>query len=346
MSDYRTTTGEPHPLSRRDRRRQQRVWLRQGGWIVVVIVVIGFIIPVQVRIGASGYVTTDVYAEIRPPVAGRVVRIAARSGSRVEEGDLLVQLDDRTEQAALDEALHAVRRAQANLVRREAELAQQARERQHRITHTALRLRHAEAALSTTETLYNQGLASGRALEDDRLTLALTQAESDNLNATDPTLDEKEIEVLRRELDMLSSAADRARTQLDTRRITAPFDGELVRYPFSEGELVTPDMVLYEAFGGERLILKLRIPERHAVRVHPGYAFEARLRTHTGWGNNRFSGMVEHLRPVIQSDTRESYRQAICAIDIGDHVVPPGATAEAHIAIARTSFWLWLFRIR
>ena len=346
MSDYRTTTGEPHPISRRDKRRRRAIWLRRGLWGLAAVVVAGFAIPIRIRVAATGYVTTDAYAEVRPAAAGRVAAIMARSGDRVAEGDLLVQLDDRVEQAALDEALHAIRRAESGLVRREAELAQAERERLHRITQAELRMNHAAAALATTEQLHDQGLASGRALEDQRLALTLAQTDLENLKALDQTLGDKELDVLRRELDGLHSTAARVRAHLDTLRITAPLDGALVRYPFSPGELVIPDMVLYEVFGGDRLILKLRIPERHAVRVNPGHPLAARLRTHSGWGAGRFTGRVEEMRAVIQSDTRDAYRQAICTLDTGDRFVPPGTTAEARITIGRVPFWFWLFRGR
>ncbi len=346
MSDYRTTTGEPLPTSRRDQRRVRRRWVIRGAWILAAVAAIGFAIPMRVRIAASGYVTTDQYAEVRPPVAGRVARIEVRSGTRVDSGALLVQLEDSIEQASLQEALNAVRRAEAQLIRREAELAQEERERGHRMQQAELRLQHATATLGMTEELHAQGLASGRALEDQRLSRTLAQADLENLQAADRTLTAKELAVLREEHAMQQSTAERMQAQLRARQVTAPIEGEVVRYPFSVGELVTPNTVLYEVFGGEHLVLKLRIPERHATRVFDGAAYTARLSTHPGWGGVRFTGIVEQLRTVIQSDGRESYRMAYCAFDAGDAFVPPGASAEARITIARVPFWFWLFGMR
>ncbi len=346
MSDYRTTTGEPLPKSPRDVRRQRRFWIKRAAWVMMVVIVTGFVIPVRIRVAASGYVTAADYAEVRPSAAGQVAEIHFFSGQRVNRGDIMVRLNDGIEVAMQEEARSAVQRMEAELIKREAELAQRSRARGHHLAQAVLRFNHAAAVLNMTADLYKKGLDSGKALEDRRLARALAEAEITALQDEDETLAEKELDVMRRELDVRRSALAGTEARLHTRRIHAPVSGDVVRYEFVIGELISPDSVLYEIFGGENLILKLRIPERHATRVNPGAPYKARLKISTGWGGHRFTGTVTDLRAVIQSDTQQTYRMAYCTFDPGEHAIPPGASAEARITVATVPFWIRLFGAR
>lgn len=347
MSDYRTTTGEPLPEGAREKRRWRRRWVRRAAWIVGAVLVVGFLLPVRVRIAASGYVTTDDYAEVRPAEAGPVAAILAEAGQSVTKGDMLVRLDDRVQRAARDEAAAAVSRTEAQIASRTAAMEEQQRRHGHLITQAEIRLAHAEIVMKMTADLHAKGLDSGRSLEDRKTALALARSECERLRDEDATtLARKEIEVLQRELDMLRNALAKAEAQLQTRHILAPISGQAVRYEFVTGELVTPQNVLYEIFGGDRQILKLRIPERHAAQVTPGAPYKAVLSIYTGLGRHRFRGTVSALRSVIQSDNQQTYRMAYCTFDDDGRAVPPGTSAEARITVATVPFWFWMFGIR
>ena len=347
MSDYRTTTGEPLPEGSRERRRWRRRWMRRTAWIIGIVLLAGFILPVRVRVSASGYVTTDNYAEVRAPETGPVAEIRAHSGQTVQQGEILVRLDDRIQQAARDEAAAAVRRTEALIDSRHAAMEAQRRRQGHLITQAEIRQAHAETVMRMTADLHAKGLDSGRSLEDRKTALALARVECDRLRDEDSaTLARKEIDVLKRELDMLRNALAKADAQLQARHILAPISGRAVRYEFVTGELVTPQNVLYEIFGGERQILKLRIPERHAAQVTPGAPYKAVLSIYTGLGRHRFRGQVSALRSVIQSDNQQTYRMTYCTFDDDGRAVPPGTSAEARITVARVPFWFWMFGIR
>jgi len=347
MSDYRTTTGEPLPEGSREKRRWRRRWIRRTAWIVGTLLLAGFILPVPVRIAATGYVTTDDYAEVRPAETGPVAEILAGSGQAVRKGDMLVRLDDRVQRAARDEAAAAGRRTEAQIASRAAAMEEQQRRQRHLVTQAEIRLAHAETVMKMTADLHAKGLDSGRSLEERKTALALARSECDRLREEDPaTLAFKEIEVLQRELDMQSNAVAKAEAQLETRHILAPISGQAVRYEFVTGELVTPQNVLYEIFGGARQILKLRIPERHAAQVTPGAPYKAVLSIYTGIGRQRFRGKVSALRSVIQSDNQQTYRMAYCTFDDDGLAVPPGTSAEALVTVATVPFWFWMFGIR
>lgn len=347
MSDYRTTTGEPLPESRQARLRRRRIWLQRSLIAFGVVLVMGLLIPVHVRVSASGYVSAEDYAEVRPAMAGRVADILAFSGAHVAEGTLLVQLENDDERVALEAARGAVEVMEARIAMRQAELQEVAVQRAYRLREATLRLAHAERDLTLVQRLFQKDLAPERGLAQSQLVRDLAAVTLQRVEAEDVSLADKTMAVLARELDVLRSEVDRAELRLAARRIEAPMDGRLVRYSFARGELVAPEHLLYEIFSEGRQILKLRVPERFATRVAPGAPYRARVRAVGRWsGRVDFDGEVYALRSIIQSDSQHAYRMAYCSFDAGSHMVPPGASVEARITVARVPFLLWMFGIR
>jgi multidrug resistance efflux pump len=344
MGEYRTTRGEKPPPTMRERRV-----FRMRAWSVVVLGALlvwsaGHWIRIERRVPASGYVTTASYAEVRAPVAGQVIRVERTSGERVAAGDLLVHLDDAAERALLAQAESEAQRAEAELTLREAELAEQRRDRASRVAAAALALEHARRRREMTEQLSEKGLASGRELMEDTFKVQMAEAEHQRLQSFDAALDERRIDVLRRIVAARQQAVAQARAALDVRAIRAPLPGRLLRHTFFVGEVVRPDMVLYEIFGGDELVLKLRVPERYATRVATNQPVRAQLRSSKLLFRPRWlHGRVGEVRDAIQSEGAQTYRVIYCPFDPAGLEAPPGATADAQIRVGRGSLWASLF---
>ena len=160
----------------------------------------------------------------------------------------------------------------------------------------------------------------------------------------DETLAQKELTVLRQEVQAARDAVARADSRLQARKICAPIPGKVLRYGFVIGELVGPDTVLYEVFGGDEQILVLRVPERYATLIAAGQRYQATLRPFKkGLRSVWFTGTVEKLRDVIQTEKEKTYRVVYCSFDSHGLSVPPGATAEARICVGRGPLWVNLF---
>ncbi len=110
-------------------------------------------------VSAVGTLNPVRQVELRPAVSGRVVEVGPASGEDVAEGDLIVQLDARAEQAALSEAEATLREAQQNFDRIQS-LADSN-------TAAADQLEAARATLSRAEAAVESAEAD---LEDRRLT--------------------------------------------------------------------------------------------------------------------------------------------------------------------------------
>ena len=345
MGDVRTTRDGVLPLTSKERRLQRRRLLLLIVIGAVLVISAGFVIPVNQYIMASGYVTTERYAEVRSPAIGTVAKILAQSGMRMQEGDVLVQLDSTEAQAILEETISQVQKAEAEISRRAAEITERKRRLAEDIIVAKLRLQNAVSRLVRTRELMAKGLVAGSILEDDQLKEKLARAEVQSLTNTDISVFDKELMVLRHELQARREMVDHAETAIRAREIRAPISGQVLRYEFVVGELVRPDTVLMEIFGGDRQILKLRVSERHAARVVVGARYRARLATYRGLRSIWFTGKIQYLRNVIQSEGQTTYRVAYCSFDPKGRTVSPGTTAEAKVYCGKTCFWFFLFGV-
>jgi len=341
MGNFQVTSEKIPPSPKEQRLRRMR-YSQFALLFVIVVVLAGFIIRVNQHVIADGYVTAEQYAEIRPPVAGKVEKIFAQSGARVNSGDLLVKLDSSEEQAVLDEAGSRMQKAEDDLTHREAEIAEEKRRLLEDIAVANLRLSNVVNRLSRSRELYERKFVSAAALEEDFLKVQLARAELSSLTNRDLSVYEKQLAVLRQELEARQDSVQRAEVGIKTREIRSPIAGQVLRYDFVVGEQVRPEMVLFEVFGGDRLILKLRIPERHATRISVGNRYEAILNPYRRLTDITFTGAVERLRNVIQSEGQQNYRVAFCNFDPKDNKVPPGTTAEARIYYGKTCLWFFL----
>ena len=367
MGDLRTTVGEEMPLSRKESKKRKWVYTFLFLIIAGCIIAAGIYIKVDRFTIAQGYVTTEEYAEVRPPVTGTVSKIYIKTGAQVQAGQVLVQLNSEEEEATLAEtkARHAkletelerrMTEMNIDLERRKLDLDEQKRTHVDNVEIAELRLRNSQTKLKLTRELVEKGLKAATNLEDDMLAEQLAEVTLTSLKKKDFTLYEKllkldrekydcEIKAIQNELKALGEAVERAEARLRTRQIRAPIAGVVVRYEFVIGELIQPTTVIYEIFGGERQTLKLRVNERYSMKVAEGQPYRAKLSSFRGLQNVYFRGELQYLKNVIQADGSSTYRVVYCSFDPGEHVIPPGTTAEARIYYGKSCLWFYLFNV-
>lgn len=342
MGDYRTTTGEPAPTSApaRQRRRYRRLLFILG--LAALIGAAGSIIRLDRSFLANGYVTTEDYAEVRPATIGTVAEILAESGAVVTQGQVLATLDMTEEQAAVEEAHSRVLQMESELARREAEIVEERRRHQELIAIARLRVQNTTAKLTRARELLDKGLLAGSAMEDTLLAEKLAEAELDSLLKKDQTVNDQEIAARRQEIKARRDVLARASARRNLKTIRAPVSGHVLRYEFVAGELMRPENVMYEIFGGVRQVLKLRIPERYAARVDIGQPYKARLTSYGGLQPVWFTGRIEALRNVIQTEGQKTYRVAYGDFTARGLSVSPGTSAEARIYGGTVNVWQYI----
>jgi len=342
MGDFHVTAAGDMPQTQKEKRLRRKRLLIVISIAFFIILLAGFIIPVNQRVRALGYVTSDQYAEVRSSHVGQVEKIYVQSGLRVKEDDLLIQLDTSEEQAVLEEANNRVQKAEAELVRRDAEIMEEKRRLSEDIAVAGLRLSNVVNRLERSRELFTKQFVTAAALEEDLLKEQLSRAELATLTNKDLSVYDKQIQVLQQELEARHDALEGAEVSVRAKQIRAPISGQVLRYEFVVGELVRPETILFEIFGGDKLILKLRIPEQHATRVAVGNRYSAVLSSYRGLKGIHFEGKVERMRNVIQTEGQQTYRVVYCSFDSKNYNVPPGTTAEAKIYYGKTCFWFFL----
>ncbi len=368
MGDIRITEGEGLPETRAQRRHRKGKALAWFFGVVILVGLLGWVIPVNRYATARGYVTTREYAEVRSPVTGIVNRILVSSGETVEAGQVLVELNCAEEEASLSEAQARVSRLRSERERRQTEmsstlsrktveLAEQKRNHAAQLQVAELELANQESRLGLTQELVEKGLKSQRELDEIRLGRDLCQVRLEALRQKDFQVFEEllerdrqmyasEIQSIDEELSALEDSVRRAQARIENRKIRAPIGGKVVRYEFVVGELLEPTYVIYEIFGGEEQVLKLRVDERYATRLATGQRYRARLASYNSAIERiYFRGQVSYLRNVVQNDGQNAYRMAYCDFHPGDLAIQPGTTAEARIYYARSSFWSFLLNL-
>ncbi len=342
MGDFRTTTGEALPLPKAKLKARLRMGFLIFLLLGVSLLTVGFMVEIDRYVTATGFVTTEEYAEVRPPASGKVAAILVDSGQLVKAGEMIVQLDCSQEEAALEEAKAALRKTEAEAARRRIEIAENKRQLGESIIVLALRLENLAVKLVRNQELFAKGLVPGSKIEDLELEKKLSQAELTSLKNRDTSLFDRELEVLDREVEARRDSVRTAELRVRNREVRAPIAGQVLRYEFVIGELVRPETVLVEIFGGQRKIMKLKVAERFATIVAPGQRYTTILAPYRGANEIIFEGRLEALRNVIQGDGQKTYRVAYCSFEPGSVKVPPGTTGEARIYYGRSNLWLYL----
>lgn len=340
MGDLRTTTGQKPPETASERRMRIRRIIRTTSIAIFLLLLLGSLVRVPKYAYANGYVTTQKYAEVRAAVEGRVVEIISSSGDVVEAGDILMRLEDRAEQTAYEEAKAKVAEAEAEVAYRESEAADILVRHRNTLTVAEMELAHARRSLELTRQLFEKSLTSGRQLSNDEFAVSRCEDSLRALQEIDATVPGRQLAVLRQRVESSREVAERARVALEQRTVIAPLAGRLMRYSFYAGEIIRPDMVLYEIFDGPVNTMKVRVPERYAARIQVGQVAQAKLGTHRSLIVRRFSGRVAFLRPVVEGDGADNYRVVYCDLDLDGENVPPGTSTETRIRIGRASLWM------
>jgi HlyD family secretion protein len=209
--------------------------------------------PGEVTLSATGYITPRRRISLSPQVQGQVVWVGIEKGQHLQEGEILVRLDDEEYQAQLRETEARVLQAEANL--RDLESGARPQE----LARAKALIRDSEASLLLAEQEYERRrvLTMETKVEPMRLmeeaqaardsALARVEAEKQSLALLEEGARKDDIEAARQQLAAAMASRDAARKRVKDTTITAPLTGTVLEKLIEVGELVTP-----QSFGGTR----------------------------------------------------------------------------------------------
>jgi HlyD family secretion protein len=289
--------------------------LKKPGWLVLALVAAGAAVffsrdvilgrPVEAfeairgdlvqTVVASGRIITPQRVSVGAVITERVARIPVNEGQKVRKGDVLVELDDKDERAALEQAKASVAQGEAKL-RQLREVALPAAE-QSLLQAQANELQ-ARQAYDRTQSLRAQGFVGQSQLDDakrnldvaaSQLRAARIQVETNGPSGSDFALAQTALEQARANLRA-------AQAKLDQTVIRAPADGVLISRSVEPGNVVQPGKELMAlAPSGETQVV-VQIDERQLSRLALG---QKALGSADAFPTQRFAAELVYINPAV-----------------------------------------------
>ncbi len=207
---------------------------------------------------ATGYVTARREATVSAQITGTLTEVLIEEGEHVDKDQVLAQLDDTAQKAALAQAQAQQQAAQATLAQFAAQLAQ------------------AQRDLKRAQDLVGRHLVSQQSLED-----AQTQV----------TTSISQVNAQRKQIELAQAGVKAAQVQLDYCTVRAPFAGVIIAKDAQVGEIVSP----FSAGGGftrtgvgtivdmDSLEVDVDVNEAYINRVQPRQPAQAVLDAYPDW---------------------------------------------------------------
>jgi len=338
---------QPNSKSRPPRRKNSH-WYKPARYslivllLVVAAVVVASLLPTTQWVHTGGYVVTDDEAELRPSQEGAIDQWLVSTGDLVEKGQALVQLTDKVQRAAYDQAASRLARQKAELQRLRS---QQALNRQRR----AQTIEQAERNLALQRLMAERitttaGAFSQKEVEEARLKVQLAESQLADARLDPTDVMNQQINVLRQDIATLEKNLAQLQAELELRRVRAPIAGKVYFQGYEVGEVVKTQDVLGQVFDTSRWIVRLKLNERDMPFVQAGQPVKISLSAYPSYRFGYARGSVARVNPVVsQQSTGDGIVYVEAAIDDFGNLEPrPGLTADAWVNTGQTT---WLFRL-
>ena len=271
---------------------------------------------IQREVDLSGTLLSPDMAKVSSEVAGIIRDVPVQLGTEVRAGDVLVRLDPRELQLALDRAEGQLHQMEAQLGIESAQARRPPPDEQIASVRQAMANRDdARNMFKRATQLHDRGLMSQVDFDtaDTRLKIAEAnyQAAVDNIQALKATLQDRR------------AAYELAQKKVNDAVIKAPVSGAVSERLVQPGEFIRENTPVATIVQVNPLKLKTAIQERHAGLIRAGQtvafnveAFPARA----------FMGKVAYVSPAVDQATRTFPVEAL--VDNSDRVLKPGFFAK------------------
>ena len=270
---------------------------------------------------------------------GRVAWIGVEKGDKVQQGQVLVRLEDSDFRAQSNQARANLAAAQARLDQlRTGSRPQEKLKDKAGVLQAEATLRNAEAEYERTEKLYRAGVSSkaelDRAIAERDTTRALLEAARQSSAMTDMGPRAEEIRVADAQVRQMKAALDYAETQLAATEIRAPVSGTVLQRIVERGEMVSPS-----AFGGESgartsvvaladlndLQIELDISQTDFARLKMGQRAEI---VPEAFPNLKYTGFIAEIAP--EANRAKATVQVKVKVDNPDEQLRPEMNARVN----------------
>jgi len=280
-------------------------------------------ITVQREVDLSGTLLSPDQARVSSEVAGIVRDVPVQLGTEIRAGDLLVRLEPRELQLALDRAEGQLRQIEAQLgIDRSQDRRPPSDDQIASVRQAMANRDDARNTFKRAQQLHDRGLMSQVDYDtaETRLKVgeANYQAAIDNVQALKATLQDRR------------AAFELAQKKVADAAIRAPVSGAVAERLVQPGEFIRENTPVATIVQVNPLKLRTAIQEKHAGLIRPGqvvaFAVEA-------FPARAFSGTVAYVSPAVDQATRTFAVEAL--VENADRVLKPGFFAKGVVRTHR-----------
>ena len=262
-------------------------------WIIhAVLITIGAALPADGYDAPShevpGVVEPIRQITVQSSIDGRLAAIKVNEGQLVQEGDLLVQLDD-------------------DLARAEVRLAEVAAKQTGKLLFADAELDRAEQAVARLEKVNNHHAIAARELEEARSNLAKAIGN---------------VKVASDELESLRMDLERAKLRLREYSVVAPFAGIVTKIRISRGQVIQRQNVLMNLVDTSKLRVEIAVPIARMAEMEVGNIYHLPVDSIPQY---EVLGKLTAIDPVLNSGTNTI--RCVFEIDNSDRLLPAGFLA-------------------
>jgi HlyD family secretion protein len=246
---------------------------------------------------ASGRVVSPQRITVALQGTGRVSRVAVVQGQTVQQGQLLIALDNSDSRASLAQANATVAQAQARL-RQLGELSlPQAAQALTQAQATALQ---AGKVLQRNRDLVAQGFISLAALDDAQRTLdvAISQVASAHALAKSNAPSGSDAAIAQAALAQAVAGQQVAIAKLAQGKVLAPSSGVLISRDVEVGDIVQPGKALMVLAASGQTQILVQIDEKNLSKIALG---QAALGSADAFAEQRFDASVVYINPAVDA---------------------------------------------
>jgi RND family efflux transporter MFP subunit len=270
-------------------------------------------------ISATGELLAEDQATLRAKVAGRVAKLNVDLGSRVEQGDVIAELEKEDYDLRLKQSEAAVEQTRARLGLGPTDGDKVDPEKTAIVRQAAASLKEASLMFANANELFKQGVVSNvdyqRAGVNKQAAEARHQAAIEEVYRT-------QAEILQRRQEIAL-----AKQQLTDTVIRAPFRGAITQRIATIGEYLAINAPAVVLVRWHPLRVRLQVPERQAFKVKSGQQIVLNFEGQT----LARPGRVARLSPAIEAQNRSLIVEG--EVPNEDGRLRAGAFVEATIVV-------------
>lgn len=268
-----------------------------------------------IKLKAPGEAVTNKKVVMKADIAGVVKSLNVSESQHVQEGDLLVELDDKEYRLELE-------RAEASRLRVLSELLVEKRfsEEEESFTHVdRQKIQKAKEDYDKESELYRKGLIPRKDFEEasSRYELALIElgGKKEEILAASKGLTQAEVDV------------KRARITLEKTKIRAPFSGIITDIMISRQENLTSGRELFTLVNIRRIQVHAKVIESEIGKMKAGREVDLKF---SAYPEKIFKGKVKAISPIVNPQDKTC--KVIIEMANPEEQIKPGMHVEVEIA--------------